>query len=57
MITGKGPFVDGLISGGSGEWCWNSSYGCGPQITGLKFIGLVVLGIVVISFIMQRLTK
>jgi hypothetical protein len=50
IVTGKGPFVDGLINHGSGEWCWNSIAGCGPQLTVLKWMGIATVLVIVIVF-------
>ena len=41
----------------SGERCWNSEVGCGPQIRALKFLGGGLLLCFLISIVFNKLAR
>jgi len=46
-----------LATSNKGPWCWNSISGCGPQLTGLKYIGVAILIIFFVSLLIFLLDK
>jgi len=41
----------------TGIWCWNSEYGCGPQVEALKIVGIVLFCLIVLFFTLVICSK
>jgi hypothetical protein len=44
-----------IASQHGGQWCWNTDYGCGPQIMAAKVMGCIILAVIIVAhFAMGR---